>query len=50
MASQPMELWAFLENSNFQRRKAGGLYRQDEIKLIRHLEAIELARSYVYLK
>src|SRR5882757_11123656 len=41
MASQPMELWAFLENSDFLRRKADGLYRQDEVKLIRHDEFLE---------
>jgi len=41
MTSKPMELWAFLENSDFQRKKAGGLYRQDEVKLIRHDEFLE---------
>jgi hypothetical protein len=39
--TQPLELWAFLENSDFQRRKRGGLYRQDEVKLIRHDEFLE---------
>lgn len=38
---QPMELWAFLENSDFQRRKGRQLYRQDEVKLIRHDEFLE---------
>lgn len=37
----PIELWAFLENSDFQRRKGRGLYRQDEVKLIRHDEFLE---------
>lgn len=33
----PMELWAFLENSDFERRtKSGSLYRQDEVALIGH--------------
>ena len=38
---RPMELWAFLENSDFVRRKADLLYRQDEVKLIRHDEFLE---------
>jgi hypothetical protein len=33
-----MELWAFLENSDFVRYKANTLYRQDEVNLIRHDE------------
>jgi hypothetical protein len=37
----PMELWAFLENSDFQRMKDGALYRQDEVALIRHDEFLE---------
>jgi hypothetical protein len=41
MTNQPLELWAFLENSDFQRRKASGLYRQDEVRLIRHDEFLE---------
>jgi hypothetical protein len=40
-AMQPMQLWAFLENSDFQRMKKGELYRQDEVKLIRHDEFLE---------
>jgi hypothetical protein len=32
----PMEFWAFFENSDFQRKKKAGLYRQDEVLLIRH--------------
>jgi hypothetical protein len=36
-----MELWAFLENSDFARRKRGVLYRQDEVRLIRHDEFLE---------
>ena len=33
----PMEFWAFLENSDFQRYdKRGVLYRQDEVNLIQH--------------
>jgi hypothetical protein len=39
---QPMEFWAFLENSDFQRYKNGVLYRQDEVKLIRHDEMLDL--------
>jgi hypothetical protein len=35
---EAMELWAFLENSDFQRIKNGELYRQDEVRLIRHDE------------
>src|SRR5258707_5323816 len=37
----PMDLWAFLENSDFQRIKAGTVYRQDEVRLIRHDEFLE---------
>lgn len=33
---RPMELWAFLENSDFQRHKGATLYRQDEVRLIQH--------------
>ena len=40
--TQAMELWAFLENSDFQRRKRGGIYRQDEVKLIRHDEFLDI--------
>ncbi len=40
-ALEPMEFWAFLENSDFQRRKCGELYRQDEVRLIRHDEFLE---------
>jgi hypothetical protein len=40
-ALKPMELWAFLENSDFQRRKGGGIYRQDEVKLIQHDRYLE---------
>jgi hypothetical protein len=32
----PMALWAFLENSDFERRRQGVLYRQDEVRLIGH--------------
>ncbi|MDX1993657.1 MAG: cellulase family glycosylhydrolase [bacterium] len=32
----PMELWAFLENSDFKRRKDGQIKRWDEVKLIKH--------------
>jgi hypothetical protein len=38
---RPMELWAFLENSDFVRRKENSLYRQDEVALIRHDEFLE---------
>ena len=33
---EPMELWAFLENSDFERMTKEGLYRQDEVALIHH--------------
>jgi hypothetical protein len=38
---KPMELWAFLENSDFVRRKHDALYRQDEVRLIRHDEFLD---------
>jgi hypothetical protein len=38
---QPLELWAFLENSDFVRYKDNKLYRQDEVRLIRHDEFLE---------
>jgi hypothetical protein len=38
---KPMEFWAFLENSDFKRRKANSLYRQDEVRLIRHDEFLD---------
>jgi hypothetical protein len=37
-----MELWAFLENSDFQRRKGEVIVRHDEVRLIRHDEFLEL--------
>jgi hypothetical protein len=37
-----MELWAFLENSDFVRRKKKSFYRQDEVHLIRHDEFLEI--------
>ena len=40
-AIKPLELWAFLENSDFVRRKGDSLYRQDEVRLIRHDEFLE---------
>ena len=39
--AKPLELWAFLENSDFVRRRDDGLYRQDEVRLIRHDEFLE---------
>ena len=39
---KPMELWAFLENSDFVRRKKKALYRQDEVRLIRHDEFLDV--------
>ena len=36
MAEKPMEFWAFVENSDFQRYKGETLYRQDEISLTFH--------------
>jgi hypothetical protein len=41
-AARPLELWAFLENSDFVRVKDGIPYRQDEVKLIRHDEFLEV--------
>src|SRR5215211_2638975 len=38
---RPLELWAFLENSDFVRHKDDSLYRQDEVRLIRHDEFLE---------
>jgi len=40
--TQTLELWAFLENSDFVRYKNGSLYRQDEVRLIRHDEFLEV--------
>ena len=40
-AIKPLELWAFLENSDFLRLKNGSPYRQDEVNLIRHDEFLE---------
>ena len=40
--AKPIELWAFLENSDFVRRKDDLLYRQDEVRLIRHDEFLEV--------
>lgn len=39
---KPMELWAFLENSDFQRRRNGNVIRHDEVKLIRHDEFLDV--------
>lgn len=36
MVEPRLELWAFVENSDFQRRKGNTLYRQDEIQLTQH--------------
>lgn len=36
-----MELWAFLENSDFQRKRGGKVIRHDEVQLIRHDEFLE---------
>jgi hypothetical protein len=41
-AIKPLELWAFLENSDFVRLKNGCAYRQDEVDLIRHDEFLEV--------
>ena len=41
-AARPLELWAFLENSDFLRIKDGRPYRQDEVDLIRHGEFLDL--------
>src|SRR5579859_6901111 len=42
VGTQPMELWGFLENSDFQRRKGRGVvWRQDEVEQIRHGEFLE---------
>src|SRR5215471_12376987 len=36
-----MELWAFLENSDFQRYRQGKLFRHDEVRLTQHDEFLE---------
>jgi hypothetical protein len=41
LAPEPMEFWAFLENSDFQRHREGVLYRQDEVALIQHDKFLE---------
>ena len=41
-AVRPLEMWAFLENSDFVRRKKKSFYRQDEVNLIRHDEFLEV--------
>ncbi|MBK8023468.1 MAG: beta-galactosidase [Chloroflexi bacterium] len=38
---QPMEFWAFLETSDFERMRQGSLYRQDEVHLIRHDQRLD---------
>lgn len=38
---EAIELWAFLENSDFTCYKNGVLYRQDEVALIRHDEMLD---------
>lgn len=40
--TKPLQLWAFLENSDFTRYKGAVLYRQDEVELIRHDEFLSL--------
>lgn len=40
-SAEPMEFWAFLENSDFQRRKETEIYRQDEVRLTRHDEFLD---------
>lgn len=42
MQEKPLELWAFLENSDFQRRKGKKIVRHDEVNLIRHDEFLEV--------
>ncbi len=42
MTIPPMELWGFLENSDFQRRKGNKLFRHDEVEMIRHDEFLEV--------
>ncbi len=44
---RPLQLWAFLENSDFQRYKNGSLYRQDEVALVKH--DLYLDRDYQLL-
>jgi hypothetical protein len=39
---RPMELWAFLENSDFQRRRGGKVIRHDEVELIRHDDFLDI--------
>ena len=38
---KPIELWAFLENSDFQRHRDGEVVRWDEVHLTRHDERLE---------
>jgi len=37
----PIELWAFLENSDFQRKRNGAVVRWDEVHLTRHDERLD---------
>jgi hypothetical protein len=41
-AVKPLDLWAFLENSDFTRYKNGSLFRQDEVRLIGHDEFLDV--------
>lgn len=41
VTEKPIELWAFLENSDFQRKKDGQIVRHDEVALIRHDEFLD---------
>ena len=41
LGERPLELWAFLENSDFQRIKNGQIVRHDEVTLIRHDDFLE---------
>ncbi len=41
MTEQPLELWAFLENSDFKRKQDGQVIRHDEVQLIRHDEFLD---------
>ena len=38
---KPIELWAFLENSDFQRNHRGDIRRWDEVRLTRHDERLD---------
>lgn len=42
LEEKPLELWPFLENSDFKRIKDGEILRHDEVALIRHDEFLDV--------